>query len=123
MQGLALEIGHGDEGPARGLIDFVNRADVVVVESGSGFGLADEALAPFLVLNQVGRQKLQNDGAVELGIDGLVDHTHPAFAEFLDDLVMGDRLADHVSPSSPAAGHGWAGCSQWRNKRFQPVVG
>ena len=31
---------------------------------------------------------------------GFVDHTHPAFAEFLEDLVVGYGLADHVTNRS-----------------------
>jgi hypothetical protein len=32
---------------------------------------------------------------------GLIDDTHPALAEFPDDAVMRDGLADHNSPILP----------------------
>ena len=42
------------------------------------------------------RQELQSDEAAEFGVLGLVDHTHAAPAELLDDAVMRDGLADHA---------------------------
>ena len=41
-------------------------------------------------------QELQSDEAAELDVLSLVDHTHPAAAELLDDAVVRDGLADHV---------------------------
>jgi hypothetical protein len=32
---------------------------------------------------------------METGVLGLVDHAHPAAAELLEDVVVGDGLADH----------------------------
>ena len=40
------------------------------------------------------RQKLQGDEAVQLYIL-LVDHTHPAAPELLDEAVVRDGLAEH----------------------------
>ena len=45
------------------------------------------------------RQKLQCDGALEFGVLGLVDHTHPSFANLLGDAVMRNGLADHCLES------------------------
>jgi hypothetical protein len=36
------------------------------------------------------RQEFQGDEATEAGVFGLVDHTHPATADFFDDAVVGD---------------------------------
>ena len=41
------------------------------------------------------RQELQGDEAMEASVLGLVNHTHPAAAELLDDAVVRDGLADH----------------------------
>ena len=38
-------------------------------------------------------EKLQRDGAAELGVFGLVDHSHAATTEFFDDDVTGNFLA------------------------------
>ena len=43
-------------------------------------------------------EKLESDGALELGVLGLVNDTHPAFTEFLGDLVMRDGAAHHTAP-------------------------
>ena len=42
------------------------------------------------------REKLEGYTALECGVLGPIDGTHPAFAEFLEDLVLGDGLADHA---------------------------
>ena len=40
-------------------------------------------------------QELQCDKTMQPGVLGLVDHTHAAAAELLDDAVVRDGLADH----------------------------
>ena len=47
------------------------------------------------VLGYVLRQEFQGDEAPKLGVLSLVDHTHPAAAQLLDDAVVRDGLADH----------------------------
>ena len=42
------------------------------------------------------RQKLQRDKTTELGVLGLVDQTHPAVPELLDDAVVRDGLANEL---------------------------
>ena len=42
------------------------------------------------------RQKLQSDKASEFNVLGLIDDTHPATAQFLDDAVVRDDLADEL---------------------------
>src|SRR5712691_13529715 len=41
------------------------------------------------------RQELQGDKAAQFDILSLVNHTHPATAELLDDAVVRDGLPDH----------------------------
>ena len=40
-----------------------------------------------------GGQDLDGDEAVQVGVAGLVDHAHAAFAELLEDLVVRERAA------------------------------
>ena len=40
-------------------------------------------------------EKFQRDETAELGVFGLVDDSHAAAAEFFEDAVVGDGLADH----------------------------
>ena len=47
------------------------------------------------IVGYIVRQELQGDKAMQLHVFGLVDHPHAAAAEFRDNAVMGDGLADH----------------------------
>ena len=57
---------------------------------------AAEALQSLGVLGDFFGQELQSDKTIEPGVLGLVDHTHPAAAELLDDAVVRDGLAEHL---------------------------
>ena len=41
------------------------------------------------------RQDFYGYKAVETGVTGFVDHTHPALAKFLEDSVVRDGFTDH----------------------------
>ena len=45
-------------------------------------------IADVLFTEQMSREKLQRYRTIELGVLGLVDDTHAAFAEHLNDLVV-----------------------------------
>src|SRR5580658_1038043 len=59
-------------------------------------GFAPEAFECLRVLRYIIGQELQSDEAAEFGVLSLVDDTHPAPTEFLDDAVVRDGLANHV---------------------------
>ncbi len=46
-------------------------------------------------------QELEGDEAMQPGVLSLVHYTHPAAAQLLDNAVMRNGLADHVSWPSP----------------------
>ena len=77
------------------LADVVDGADVGMVQCGSGLGFALEARERLRVAGNVFRQELQGDEAVEPSVLGLVDHTHAAAAELLDDAVVAQVLVDN----------------------------
>jgi hypothetical protein len=81
-----------------GLADLVDHADIGVIEGSCRFPFTQKALLVLLALEKVRGKKLQSDGAVEIGVLGPVNHTHAARAEFLEDAVVRDGLADHGSP-------------------------
>ena len=58
-------------------------------------GFTLEASESLCVLGYVVRQELEGYESVQPGVFGLVDHTHTATAEPLDDAVVGDGLTDH----------------------------
>ena len=55
-------------------------------------------------------QELQRDEATKLGVLSLIDDTHPAAAQFLDDAVVGDGLPNELGD-----------CAHWR-KCYAAIV-
>ena len=78
------------------IVNFVDRADVRMVQGGGSLGFALEAAESLRVLGDFIGQELQGDKAAELHVLGFVDHTHPAATQLLDDAVVRDGLADHL---------------------------
>ncbi|HEY6293443.1 MAG TPA: hypothetical protein VI455_17970 [Terriglobia bacterium] len=69
--------------------------DVRVIQGAGGPRLALEALQRHRVRGQAFGQELQGDEPAQLGVVGLVNHTHPAAAELLQEAVMRNSLAEH----------------------------
>jgi hypothetical protein len=86
---------HSDEGLVAVPADFVDRANVGMIECRCGRGFTSETLQCLRVLRHIVGQELQGDETTEPGILGLEDDTHPAAAQLLDDSVVRDGLADH----------------------------
>jgi hypothetical protein len=76
------------------LADVMNGADVRMIQSGGRPGLALETLQGVGVAGEFVRQEFESDETVQAGVFSLVDHAHPAAAEFSDNAVMGDAGAD-----------------------------
>ena len=108
LERLAIQKLHGDERLAVVLADLVDRADVRMVQRRRGTRFAPEAFQRLRVAGHFLGQELQGHEAAKVGVLGLVDHTHPAAAELLDDAVMRDGLADHED-QRPESSSG-AGC-------------
>ncbi len=94
LQRLAVEIFHGDESLAVVFADFVDGADVRVIQSRGGARFAAKAFEGLSVLCQIIGKKFEGGEAAELGVFRFVDNTHPTTAEFLDDAVMRNNLAE-----------------------------
>ncbi len=92
---LALEELHRDEVPAIGFVNFVDRADIRVIQGRGGAGLPLEPFERLPVLRQVFRQEFQRHQAAQLRVLGLVDDAHAAATELFENAVVGDCLADH----------------------------
>ena len=78
------------------VVNFVNRADVRMIECRGSFGLALKAAECLRVLGYVVGQELESHKTTEFDILGLVHHAHPATAELLDDAVVREGLANHA---------------------------
>ena len=93
---VAVEKFHGDEGLTLHFVDFVDGADVGMIQGGGGTRFALKALERGMVAGHRFGKKFQRDGAVELHVDGAIDDTHPAAADLFDNAVMRDSLTDHA---------------------------
>jgi hypothetical protein len=89
---------HGDEGMVVLFANIINCADAGVIESGSGVRFAAETLQRLGILLQVIGEKFQSDDAVKAGVQGLVDDTHSASAEFFQDAIVRDGPVNHGEP-------------------------
>src|SRR5246500_1424973 len=94
FQCYAVEKLHGDEASAVLLADFVNGADVGVIQRGGGSRLAPKTFQGLRVLCQGLRQELQGHEPAQLHILRFINHAHAAAAELFDDAVMRNGLSD-----------------------------
>ena len=94
LEGHAVEKFHGDERLIPVFADFVDGANIGMIESRGGARLAAKALERLRVLRQAIGQKFEGNEAAEFGVLGFVDHTHAATANLFDDAVVRDGLAD-----------------------------
>ncbi len=96
LQRQAVEKFHGNEGVAVLVVNLVDGADVGVIQRRSGLGFALEAGQGLRVFGDFIGQEFQGNKAMQLHVFGFIDHAHPAAAEFVDDAIVGDGLADHA---------------------------
>jgi len=76
-----------------------------MVEGRSSLSFSLETSQGLGVLGDIIGQKLQGDKSVQGYVLGLIDNTHPATAELLDDAVVRDGLADHAEEFAPWRNH------------------
>ena len=93
LERLPLEMLHHNEVPAILLPDLVNRADVRVIQRRRGACFPLKSLQRIWIARQFLGQELQGDVAAEARVLSLVDDSHSAATEFLDDFVVGNDLA------------------------------
>ena len=73
--------------------DFVNGADVGVVQRGRGTSFPAKTLKRLRICGHIIGKKLEGDEAAKASVFGFVNHAHPPAAQFLDDAVVRDGLA------------------------------
>jgi len=95
LQGHTVEKFHGDEGLSVLLAGVVDGADVGVVQRRRSLGLALKAGKSLRVAGNFFRQEFEGNEAMQPCVFGLVNHAHAATAEFFDDPIMGNSLANH----------------------------
>jgi hypothetical protein len=97
LQGRAVQKLHGDERFAVLIVNFVDRADVGMVQGRSRLGFALESAERVRVFGYLVGQELQGYKAAKLHVLSLVDNAHAATAQFLDNAVVRYGLANHLS--------------------------
>ena len=95
LEGLAFQQFHHDEGLAFELVNFVDDADVGVIEAGGGPGFALKALQGHGIANQFGGKELQSDASAQPQIQGAIDDSHAAATQLFFDPVVRNSLAQH----------------------------
>ena len=96
FESAAIEKLHDDEGMCVVFADFVDGANVGVIQGRGGLRFALKAFESLQVAGDAVGKEFKSDEAVELGVFGFVDNAHPAAAEFFDDTEMGNAAADQT---------------------------
>ena len=79
-------------------LDFIDRTDVWVIQSGGGLGFALKAGESLRIASDFGREEFESHEAVQLGVFGFVDHSHAAAAQFFEDVIVRNVLDGSTSP-------------------------
>ena len=95
LQRQAFQKLHGDEGLAVLFADVVDRADVGMIQRGRGLRFALKARQRLRIRATSSGRNFSATKRCRRDVLGLVDHTHAAAAQLLDDAVVRDGLADH----------------------------
>jgi len=93
-ESLAFEALHDNDGAALVLPDFMNGADIGVIESGGGTRFTAKAFQGQRIVHQIFRKELQGYGTPERSVFRAVHNTHASATELFHDAVMGDCLID-----------------------------
>src|SRR5215469_13353525 len=93
FQSLALKKLDRYEVQTVSFIDFVNGADIRMIQSRGCAGFAFESLESLRVTREIGGEQFESDHTPELQVFGFVDYTHAASADGLKNSIVGDRLA------------------------------
>src|SRR5258708_2316314 len=78
---LPLDVFHGDINLAGVFADFVDGADMWMIEGGGGARFLFETFKKAGFLGPLTREKLQRHRAAESGVLGAIHHTHAAAAQ------------------------------------------
>src|SRR5271157_2268834 len=97
---LTLQQLHGNKVPAVILSDFVNGADIWVVQRRRRARFALKPLQRKRIFFRLGGQELERDMPTEVDVLGFVDHSHSSAAQLRQDTVVRDSLADHSGEHS-----------------------
>jgi hypothetical protein len=72
--------------------EFVNRYDVLVVETARVLGFAVEALQKIGIVGVADRHDLDGDHAIEEGVFGTIHDPHSSPTDHIEDIIFADLL-------------------------------
>src|ERR1700693_3926947 len=99
FESLALQKLHGNEGQAIVLADFVDGANVGMIQRRGGARFARDSCERLPVFNQLFGKKLEREESAQRGVFSLVHHTHAPTTQLLKNPVAGNDLANHEAAS------------------------
>ncbi len=94
LQRLAVQEFHYDIGAAVLFTDIVNGANVGMIQRGSCLSLSFKTRERLWRFRYIIGQEFQRNETMQAGVFGLVNNAHASDAEFFEDAVVGERLAD-----------------------------
>jgi len=100
LQRCAIQKLHGDKRIAVLVVNFIDSANVRVIQCRGGLGLTLKAAKGLWIFGNIIGQKLKSNEPAKLYVFSLINHTHPAAAQLLHNAVMRNGLADHEGSRS-----------------------
>ncbi len=95
FQGIAIQKLHDDEPLPLMAGNFVDGANVGMVQGGGGPRLTAKTLQRLGIVRHFVRQKLQGHEAAEHEVFRLVHHPHAPAAQLFQDAIVRDGVTDH----------------------------
>src|SRR5580704_12028381 len=97
---------HGNESLLPVFANFVDGANIRMVKRRRRPRLPPKTLQGLRIARKFLRQKFEGHETAKFRILSLVNHTHAAATELLDNAVVRDGLADHLVPFESASSYG-----------------
>src|SRR5215472_2564313 len=95
VQSHAIQKLHCDESLTILFADFINRADIRMIQGGGSTRLPTKSLQCLRIFGNAFGKEFECDEPAKLSVLGLVDDTHPTATQLFENAVMRDGLANH----------------------------
>jgi hypothetical protein len=92
----ALQQFHRNEGPPIDLVDFMDHANVGVVQRGRSLGLALKTAEGLRIVGQFLGKELQGNVTPQLKVFRLIHYAHASTTDSAEDVVMRDCLTNQL---------------------------
>src|ERR1700730_4717935 len=95
LESAALQQFHGNKSLAFAFIDFIDGADIGMVESRCRTCFAAKTFETLRIVGYIFRQELQSHGSAQTGVFRLIHHAHSTATKLLKNPIVRDGLANH----------------------------